>query len=148
MTVVHHGGTWYLLVEKNEDITLVPLDEDRAYPVKDKTIPARTVKQNASIHKYFSLVANSLNDGGFTIQKVVALFKKAGIAWTMLGVKDVIWRNIQIAVTDKESTTKLNSDEVTKVYKTVDYYLTDKIGIEHIPFPCVDDLIFKQNHKD
>ena len=148
MTIVKHGKEWYLLEEKNEDVVMTPLDEERAYPVKDKTVPARTIKQNASMHKYFATVARTLNDGGFTIQKVVALFKKAGIKWTMLAVKDVIWRNIQIAITQKESTTKLNSDEVTKVYQNVDFYLTDKVGIESIDFPSMDSMIEAQKQRD
>lgn len=147
MTIVKHGKEWYLLEEKNDDIVMTPLDKERAYPLKDKTLNARTTKQNASLHKYYALVSKSLNDGGFTIQKVVALFKKAGISWTMLAVKDVIWRNIQIAVTGKVSTTKLNSDEVTKVYKNVDFYLTDKVGIESIDFPSIESMIFKENYK-
>lgn len=146
MTAVFHGNDWYILEEKNDDIVMTPLDKERAYPLKDKTTNARTVKQNASMHKYFSLVSKSLNDGGFSIQAIVALFKKAGISWTMLAVKEVIWRNIQIALTKKESTAKLNSDEVTVVYKHVDHYLTGTVGIESIDFPSIESMIFKENY--
>ena len=146
--IVKHGEEWYLITEKKGDIELTPLDPDRAYTVKDKTESARTVKQNSSLHKYFSLVSNTLNDGGFSVQKVVALFKKADIRWTMISVKDVIWRNIQVAIIKKESTTTLNTDEITKVYNNVDFYLTDKVGIDHIPFPSINSMIHDQNYKD
>ena len=145
--IVYHGNEWYLLSEKSDDVTLTPLDKERAYPVNKKTENVRTVKQNASLHKYCALASKTLNAGGFTIQGVVALFKKAGISWTMLSVKDVIWRNIQVAIVGKESTTKLNSDEITKVYKHVDFYLTDTVGIESIDFPSIESMIFKENYK-
>lgn len=148
MKIVKHGTEWYLLQDKNEEIILTPLDPERAYDVKEKTTSARTVKQNSSMHKYFSLVSKALNDGGFSVQKVVALFKKADIHWTMLSVKDVVWRNIQIAILNKKSTTTLDSNEVTKVYKYVDFYLTDKVGIESVPFPSIESMIFEQNYKD
>ena len=146
--IVNHGDKWYLLVEKNDDILLTPLDPDRAYVINEKTESGRTVKQNSSMHKYFSLVSNALNDGGFSVQKVVALFKKAEISWTMLGVKDVIWRNIQVALLKKESTTTLNTDELTKVYNHVDHYLSNNVGIEHIPFPSINSMIMEQKLKD
>ena len=70
------------------------------------------------------------------------------IPWTPKLVKDVIWRNIQVAVVDKESTTKLNNEEVTKVYEAVNYYLVDRFKLESIEFPCKDSLIFEQNYKE
>jgi len=148
MKIVKHGAEWYLLQEKDEEIILTPLDPERAYEVKDKTTKARTVKQNSSMHKYYSLVSKALNDGGFSVQKVVALFTKADIHWTMLSVKDVIWRNIQMAILKKKSTTTLDTNEVTKVYKYVDFYLTDKVGIESIAFPSIESMIFEQNYKE
>ena len=66
--IVKHGKEWYLITEKKGDIELTPLDPNRAYTVKDKTDNARTVKQNASMHSYFSRIAKSLNDGGFSVQ--------------------------------------------------------------------------------
>ncbi len=147
MTLIKHEKEWYVMQEIKGEIVLVPADGDRAYEVKNKTLDVRSVKTNAAMHKYFSLVSNSLNHGGFTIQKVVALFKKAGIEWSMLAVKEVIWRNVQIAVTGKKSTAKLEQHEVTKVYKNVDFYLTSTVGIESIDFPSIESMIFRQNYK-
>lgn len=145
--IVNYTGKWYLLTESSDGLTIEPLDANKAYEVKG-TVNVRSTKQNASIHLYCTFIKQALNDGGFSIQKVVALFKKAEIEWTMLAVKDIIWRNIQIALTQKTSTTQLDSDEVTKVYKNVDYYCTGTIGIEHIEFPSEESMIFQQNYKD
>ena len=147
-TIVSHGGKWYLMQQTTEDITLTELDPERAYPSTDKTANARTVKQNAAMHKYFAHVSAVLNEGGFTIQKVVALFNKAGIEWTMLSVKDVIWRNMQIALTKKKSTTALDTNEVTKVYKATDYYLSGTVGIRHIDFPSIESMILQKQAEE
>lgn len=63
------------------------------------------------------------------------------IDWTMELVKDIIWRNIQLAIyKDKKSTTQLKSNEVTVVYRTMDKYLTG-IGLESIAFPSVETIM-------
>lgn len=145
--IVNHAGKWYIVQEKKDEIVMTQLDPDRAYTVKESSENTRTVKQNAALHKYFASVAHALNDAGFSLQRVVALFRKADIEWTTISVKDIIWRNIQVAITEKESTAKLTQDEVTKVYRTVDFYLTDKVGIESIDFPSIESMIFEQNYK-
>ena len=62
------------------------------------------------------------------------------IDWTMELVKDIIWRNIQLAIyKDKKSTTQLKSNEVTVVYRAMDKYLTG-IGLESIAFPSVESM--------
>lgn len=146
MTIVNLKGEWVIIKESSDDIKIEPLDKDRAYEVKG-TANVRTVKQNASIHLYCKKVSEALNAGGFSLQKVVSLFKKSEIEWTMLSVKDILWRNIQIALTNKLSTTKLESDEVTNVYKNIDNYLSQKVGIESIDFPSEQSLIWEQNYK-
>lgn len=147
-TIVFIGGKWCLVDVVNDDTEITPLNPERAYPVKRKTLNTRTVQTNAALHKYFSLVAESLNSSGFTIQKVVALFRKAGIEWSMMSVKSVIWRNIQYALTEKESTTQLTQEEVTRVYKNVDHYLSGTVGIEHIAFPSIENMLLEKQIKE
>ena len=60
---------WYLGKEIKGEIVFAPLDENRAYLVKDKIENVRTAKQNASLHKYFSQVSNTLNDGGLVYKE-------------------------------------------------------------------------------
>jgi hypothetical protein len=55
------------------------------------------------------------------------------LTWTMILVKDVIWRPLQIHQTQKESTTKLTKSEIDKVYELFNMVL-GRYGI-HIPFP-------------
>ena len=137
---VVHGDTLYPLVDY--------IKQNGNLSAKHTRSNTRTVLQNASMHKYYTLVATALNDGGFTMQKVLEMIKKIELEWTMISVKDVIWRNFQKALLNKESTTELDSNEVTKVYKNIDFWLSSEVGIKHIDFPSKESLIFQQNYKD
>ena len=96
----------------------------------------RTISQNSAMHKYFGLLATAFNDAGYTVQKV--LTKPLNISWTQSLVKDILWRQVQDAMFDKESTTKLDRAEVSKVYEEINNYTAEKLGI-HVPFPSKDN---------
>jgi hypothetical protein len=142
--IIHLTDGWYLLKETKEGLEYTKLDESRAYQVKGSE-NARSTLQNASMHKYFTLVAEQLNSAGLSLQKVVSHFKKADLDWTMIAVKEVIWKNLQKALLKKDSTTKLESDEVTIIYKAMDRYLTTTFGVDSIDFPSQESLRRKQN---
>ena len=55
------------------------------------------------------------------------------LPWTMLKVKDLLWRELQIHVTNKTSTTKLTKKEIDEVYEVFNLVLS-RYGV-HIPFP-------------
>ena len=93
----------------------------------------RTIKQNSAMHKYFALLSAKLNEGGLSIVKTL----KVDIEWTPTSVKDLLWRPIQISVLDKKSTTKLNRDEITKVYDVLNRALGEKLGMS-VEFPTRD----------
>lgn len=108
---------------------------------QDKVIEVNVVKenrtnaQNRAMHKYFELLATELNDAGLSMLK----FLKPGaeIPWSSDSVKDFIWRPIQKAQLDKESTTKLTTSEVSQVYETLNRHLGEKFKV-HVPFPSYD----------
>lgn len=92
----------------------------------DKAI--RTVKQNASIHKYCTLLAKAFENGGLDMQTVLS--KAVPVKWTMEAVKEVIWRRIQVAMyPDKQSTTKLETKDVNEVYAVVSRHLSTEFNI-------------------
>lgn len=93
----------------------------------------RTIKQNSAMHKYFAILSSKLNEGGLSIAKTL----KVDIEWTPTSVKDLLWRPIQEAVLDKKSTTKLNKDEITKVYDVLNKALGEKFGFS-LEFPTRD----------
>jgi hypothetical protein len=92
----------------------------------------RTLQQNKAMHKYYTMLADKLNESGLDMKKVL----KPGIdiPWSPTSVKEFLWRPIQDAMLDKESTRALTTDEVDKIYRVLDRHLGEKLGI-HVEFP-------------
>lgn len=92
----------------------------------------RTLQQNKAIHKYCSLLAKELNDAGLDMK--VVLKPEVDIPWNGESVKEYLWRPIQKYLLQKQSSTELETDEVSKVYDVVNRLIGEKHGI-HVPFP-------------
>ena len=92
----------------------------------------RTPQQNKAIHKYFSLVSDALNDAGLDMRAV--LKADAELPWTPASVKTYIWKAVQDAMLDKESTTALTPKEVNEIYEVVDRHLSNTFNL-HVEFP-------------
>ena len=137
MKIICNNSKWYLL-QGDKEITLTPLNEDMAYEIKSKPVDKRTLAQNRALHLYCKQVSEALNNAGYDMKTVI----KADVSWNMLQVKELIWKPIQKAVINKESTTALKKDEIDSVYHTINRLLGEKFKI-HVPFPSVDNLIFK-----
>lgn len=103
--------------------------------------PQRTTKQNNSLHVYFQILADRLNEAGLTVRQVIEHINKSGveIEWTEKLTKE-LWRGVQKAQLQKSSTTKLTTDEVDKVYKVLDRFLLEEFGLD-VPFPSDDGEI-------
>lgn len=100
----------------------------------DKKQLTRTIQQNAALHAFFAMLANALNDAGLDQRKV--LKPSVSIPWTPGAVKEHLWRPVQQAMYQKNSTTELNKhEEITGVHKTLMRHLGEKFGVEHIDFP-------------
>lgn len=92
----------------------------------------RTLKQNASLHIYFDLLAEELNKAGYDMKKT---FKHdVDIPWTPLTVKEYLWKPIQKSYILKQSTTELNTKEIDKIYDILNKHLGEKTGV-YVPFP-------------
>ena len=94
----------------------------------------RTLSQNSAIHKYFELLAATLNAKGLTVEVVI----KPDTNWTTESVKELIWRPVQKAVIGKQSTTKLTTKEVNDVYMALDAALQLKLGVS-VDFPHIEE---------
>ncbi len=101
----------------------------------------RTTLQNKSLHKYFELLATALNDAGYNVQ--TTLRHDVEIPWSPELVKELLWRPVQEAVTDKHSTTELDRLEPGQVYEVLNLHLGQKLGI-HVPFPCEETQYDKE----
>ena len=111
---------------------LKKMQDGACYVVEIKNLDMRTLQQNKALHKYFSLVAEALNDRQLTVKTII----KADIEWNPISVKSLLWAPIQEAVLQKKSTTELKRKEIDDVYDTINRALGEKFGI-HVPFPTI-----------
>ena len=96
--------------------------------MKDK----RTTQQNKALHKYCEMLAESLNDAGLDLRKT--LRHDIEVPWTKDLVKEYLWRPIQEAMTEKESTTDLTTVEPSEIHTVLSRHLGEKFGI-YVPWP-------------
>lgn len=97
-----------------------------------KTDTKRTLTQNKAMHKYYELLASALNDAGFSVQMV--LTKPLEISWSPNLIKELIWRRVQEALLNKDSTADLTSSEVSEIYMEVDRAVSQQTGVS-VSFP-------------
>lgn len=97
----------------------------------------RSIKQNAALHKYCELLSIALNDAGFGMKAVLSEKPNVDIDWTPVSVKEALWKPIQKAITDKESTAEASREDYPTVYEHLNRFTTENYGIG-IPFPNKD----------
>jgi hypothetical protein len=123
------------------------------YPVKDvgkfKNLPnaqyiieinsekKRTNPQNRAIHLFCEWVSFELNNAGLNRKLKLPNIGVVNVLWTKDSVKEGVWKPIQKALLDKESTSDLSSKEVTEVYDQINLWLSEK-GIS-VPFPTEEN---------
>lgn len=92
----------------------------------------RTLKQNNSLHKFFELLSEELNNAGYDVRTTLRHDLKH--PWTPELIKDLLWRPVQIAVIGKKSTASLDTKEPDHVYEILNKHLGERLAI-HVPFP-------------
>ena len=109
-------------LEQFSDGDLVEIEVKKASSKK-----ARTLLQNSALHLYLKLLAEELNSAGYDMRKTMK--PEAEIPWNMQNAKDFLWRPIQLALTEQESTTKLTRKQISEVYETLNRHLAQKFGV-------------------
>lgn len=94
--------------------------------------PQRTKCQNRALHTYFEILAQELNNAGLDQRKV--LKPSVDIPWTKEAVKTQLWKPIQDAMIGKDSTTELNTKQVSEVYEVLNRHIGMKHGVS-VQFP-------------
>lgn len=92
----------------------------------------RTLVQNRSMHKLFRILSDQLNTLGLDMR--IVLKPTYEIWWTPEMIKRDLWKPLQKVMLDKDSTTELFTDEVSKVYEQLAHIIGEKHGVE-IEFP-------------
>lgn len=96
------------------------------------------MKQNNSLHKYFELVSEALNNQGLDFTKIFT--NPVAIMITPELVKECMWRPIQKSMFKKLSTTTLEKQqEIDKIYDVMNKFLGEKFGV-YVEFPNKEKL--------
>ena len=114
ITNQHQLDSYYLFLKSK-------LEKEGAIKVNAKSAKQRTLTQNRALHKYFSMLADELNNAGYDFRT----FIKDGIAvpFTPDLVKEYIWRPVQRAVLQTESTTEADTVDYSQVYDVLNMHL-------------------------
>jgi len=121
------------------DAIIYALDQEGIVEVTIKKVKnKRTLRQNSALHKYFELLAIALNEAGWDMRRT--LKQDVYIPWTPENVKEHLWRPIQKAQLNKESTTDLDTKEIDIVFETLNRHLAEVTGV-HEPFPSIQELM-------
>lgn len=95
----------------------------------------RTKQQQKAIEVFCKELARELNNRGLDQKKVMeAIQEGVELPWRQESVKEDIWRNMQILLLGKESTTELNPSEVSRVYDVINRFLVDRFSFS-MQFP-------------
>ena len=105
----------------------------------------RTAKQNKALHVLFELIAETLNDSGNDMRRT--LKHTVDIPWSADTVKNFLWRPVQQAQLQKDSTTELTTKDIDAVYETLNRHLGDKLGV-HIPFPSIETILDQEREAE
>ena len=100
--------------------------------VEIKLTGKRSASQNAAAHLAFRTIATTLNEAGLHMNAV--LKEGVEVPWTDALVKEMMFKPVALAVTGKDSTTKLTKTEISEAYDIMMRYLSEKFGI-FIPWP-------------
>lgn len=97
--------------------------------------PVRTGQQNSAIHLYFAQLAGALNSAGYDVKKTMR--QDVAIPWTEALIKELIWRKVQNAMFDIDSTAKLNTEQISEVYEVINNHIATSFGVS-VAFPEKD----------
>lgn len=102
--------------------------------------PTRSDQQNRALHLWYGMVADELNDAGYTVQKV--LKHKLELSWTPELVKEILWRSAQKRLLNVQSTTELKKvGDIDSIYDHLNRHLSEKFFIS-VPFPFDEDKAY------
>ena len=87
----------------------------------------RTNAQNRALHLWCRLLSECLNSAGLDQRTV--LKETVEIPWNEESVKESLWKPLQQAVIQKESTADAETGDYNKVYETLCRHLSDKLGV-------------------
>ncbi len=110
------------------------------------TTRQRTEAQNRSLHRYFEILSDFLNDAGLDQRRV--LKQSVNIPWTREAIKEQLWKPIQELQLAKKSTTELTTKEIDVILDTLISHLGEKFGVTLPSFPSIQNLIHDRESEE
>lgn len=98
----------------------------------------RTSLQNASLHKFFIIISEQLNELGMEYIYFGIKGQEISLIYTPELVKMFFWKPIQVALFGYESTTKLNTKQMNEIIDIITKFFGEK-GVL-IEFPSQENL--------
>ena len=106
------------------------------YKAKKST---RTLKQNRAMYLYFTMIADQLNEIGleFTFQGLKG--EPINTRYNSTLIKETLWKPIQMALFEKESTTEINTSEMNEIIDVITKFFAER-GVTLL-FPSIDTIL-------
>lgn len=98
----------------------------------------RTQKQNRALWVACEMLATELNDAGFDI-RTFPWKEGVDLPWDKDQVKKRLFDPIMKAMTEKESSTRLNKKEVGDIWEVMMRHVSQTVGVS-LPFPSWNQL--------
>jgi hypothetical protein len=88
----------------------------------------RSLAQNRALHKFCELLADELNSAG--LEQKVVLSQWIDVQWSKDSVKEVLWKPILKVLSEKSSTTEMDTKEPSEVYEHLVRFFGEKFDLE------------------
>ena len=121
---------------------MITSDKDRAKAFIDKldglieirlAKKTRSSQQNRALHLFFRMVADELNEMGLEFTYTGVKGMSMSVPYTEQIVKDFIWRPIQKALFNIESTTKLTTEQIDRILDVIIKFFAESGAEIHFP---------------
>lgn len=98
-----------------------------------------TAQQRKALHKWFELLAEALNDAGFDMKTYFEQSEfEQPAPWTKTSIKETLWRRIQVAMFDIDSTEDIDGKQFKKIQEVIDRNIGEATGV-YVPFPTEEE---------
>lgn len=112
--------------------------------MSDQQEKKRTTAQNSALHLFYEQTADLLRENGIGIKQVLEKFNLEAPA-TKYGVKEYLWRPLQLSMFGKHSTTELlKKQEIDQVYDALNKFFAEELELQLPPFPSYETLFEEQ----
>ena len=106
-----------------------------------KVAKTRSSLQNRALHLLFDMAAKELNNLGIPFVYRGLKGMELETEWTAELFKEITWKPLQLAMFGVNSTRKINTEQINKIFDTINRFFADR-GVE-ITFPNKFDQYLK-----